>query len=210
MPLDSKAFQIHAFEPSIHTFKILESNTENLLQNPSKSTKQDSITSKILESKRLQITLNNCALGLKDETLTLYYNEIASGLSSLAKRRLEHFNIDFSMSENVRVTSLESYCAARGITHINLLKIDVEGFELNVLNGARAMFEQGKIDIVTFEFGGCNIDTRTFFQDFWYFFKEQKMQIYRILPNEKLYKIEHYKELYEQFVTTNYIAVREV
>ncbi|MWV62315.1 FkbM family methyltransferase [Helicobacter saguini] len=206
-----QAFEIHAFEPSIHTFKILESNTKKLLQNiDSKNcTILDSINSEILETNDIKITLNNCGLGLQNETLTLYYDSIASGLSSLARRRLEHFNIDFSMSERVQIRSLDNYCAAFGITHIHLLKIDVEGFELNVLNGAREMFKRGAIDIVTFEFGGCNIDTRTYFQDFWYFFKEQKYQIYRILPNEKLYKIEQYKELYEQFVTTNYIALRQ-
>ncbi|MGX2983471.1 hypothetical protein [Helicobacter sp. 23-1045] len=71
------------------------------------------------------------------------------------------------------------------------------------------MFAKNAIDIATFEFGWCNIDTRTFFQDFWYFFKEQKMQLYRILPNGALYKIHTYKEIYEQFTTTNFVAVRE-
>ena len=60
--------------------------------------------------------------------------------------------------------------------------------------------------MVTFEFGGCNIDTRTYFQDFWYFFKDKNMLIYRILPHNRLYKILSYNEMYEQFTTTNYLA----
>lgn len=44
------------------------------------------------------------------------------------------------------------------------------------------MFERGAIDRVTFEFGGCNIDTRTYFQDYWYFFKTFGFRVFRITP----------------------------
>lgn len=139
----------------------------------------------------------------------LYYNEKGSGLASLTKRRLEHFNIDFKESEEVKIISLDEYCKMRNIKHITLLKMDIEGHELDILRGATEMFANNAIDIVTFEFGGCNIDTRTFFQDFWYFFKEQKMQICRILPSGEMYKIPAYSELYEQFTTTNFVVLKE-
>jgi len=69
------------------------------------------------------------------------------------------------------------------------------------------MFNAKSIDLVAFEFGGCNIDTRTFFQDFWYFFREVHFRIFRITPSGYLYPIESYKEIYEQFRTTNFIAI---
>ena len=83
----------------------------------------------------------------------------------------------------------------------------MEGHELDVLDGAKVMFANKAIDMVTFEFGGCNIDTRTFFQDFWYFFSKNDMAIYRILPNQRLYHITSYNESREQFDTTNYVAI---
>ena len=118
-------------------------------------------------------------------------------------------NIDFKESENVEIKSLNNYCKNSNIDYINLLKMDVEGHELDVLQGGQELFAKNAIDIATFEFGGCNIDSRTFFQDFWYFFKGYDMEIYRILPREKLYKIKEYKETNEQFITTNYLAIHK-
>lgn len=87
--------------------------------------------------------------------------------------------------------------------------MDVEGHEIDVLNGGKALFERGGVDVATFEFGGCFLDARkSFFQDFWYFFKDYDMQIFRILKSAKLYKIPFYKEFYEQAATTNYVAIK--
>ena len=63
-----------------------------------------------------------------------------------------------------------------------------------------------KIGIIQFEFGGCNIDSRCFFQDFFYFFSQCNMIIFRICP-DKLVAVQGYNELYEHFRTTNYLAI---
>ena len=49
------------------------------------------------------------ALGKEIGEMTLYYNKPGSGLASLSKRRLEHFNIDFDESEIVKVDTLDHY-----------------------------------------------------------------------------------------------------
>ena len=46
---------------------------------------------------------------------------------------------------------------------IDLLKLDVEGHELYLLSAKKFI---SKISVIQFEFGGCNIDTRTYFRDF--------------------------------------------
>ena len=83
--------------------------------------------------------------------------------------------------------------------------MDIEGHELDALRGFGEALKH--IDVIQFEFGGCNIDTRTFFQDFWYFFQKEGFEIYRITPFD-LVKIESYQESEEYFVTTNYLAKR--
>jgi FkbM family methyltransferase len=178
---------LHCFEPSPSTFQIL-----NDAMQPYPG-----------------LHLNNEALGKEVGHAALYSNEVGSGLASLTRRRLDHFGIDFSRVEDVLVSTLDNYCATRGIEHIDLLKIDVEGHELDVLFGAESMFKANAIDMVTFEFGGCNIDTRTFFQDFFYFFSEKNMAIYRITPSGYLMRIEKYSEICEQFRTTNFVAVKQ-
>jgi FkbM family methyltransferase len=178
-------FSIHCFEPGHETFKILVASSK--------------------EDKRIK--LNNIGIGKEKGTAVLYYDSVGSGLASLTKRKLDHFSIDFSKAEKVEINTIDNYCSENAIKHIHLLKIDIEGHELDALASARRMFDEKSIDIVTFEFGGCNIDTRTFFQDFWYFFIEINMKIFRITPSGYLYPIESYKEIYEQFRTTNFIAM---
>jgi len=178
-------FSVHCFEPSQAAFKRLNESCGD----------------------DVRITLNNIAVGKEKGNAVLYFDNSGSGLASLTKRRLDHFGIDFNKSEKVASTTIDNYCAENAIGHIHLLKVDIEGHELDVFAGAKTMFDQRSIDIVTFEFGGCNIDTRTFFQDFWYFFKEVNMKLFRITPSGYLYAIESYKEIDEQFRTVNYIAV---
>jgi FkbM family methyltransferase len=182
--LSHRNFEIHCFEPGKYSFEILKNNAPD----------------------SAKVKLNNIGLGQSDGEFPLYYNEKGSGLASLTKRRLDHFNLNFSESEKIRLTTLDNYCMQNGIEHIHLLKLDVEGHELDVLKGADKMFSNKSIDIVTFEFGGCNIDTRSFFQDFYYFFKEQNMEIFRITPSGYLFPIKKYREEYEQFITTNFVA----
>jgi len=90
-----------------------------------------------------------------------------------------------------------------------LLKLDIEGHELDALIGASKMFEKGAIEMCTFEFGGCNIDTRTFFQDFYYYFTNFNLMLHRMTPSGFLAPIVKYKEVYEQFRTTNYLALKK-
>jgi FkbM family methyltransferase len=181
---DSESFSIHCFEPSKTAFKAL---SDKLKGNP-------------------HVILNNIGLGKEKGEFDLFTDSPGSGGASLTKRNLEHFGIEFSQSEKIRVDRVDSYCSANDIERIDLLKIDVEGHEHDVLRGAQSMFENEGIRIVTFEFGGCNIDTRTYFRDFYYFFKERHFQLYRITPSGYLYPIPSYKESYEQFRTTNFLA----
>jgi hypothetical protein len=56
----------------------------------------------------------------------------------------------------VKVLTLDSFCEQRSIEKIDLLKVDVEGFEIEVFKGAKRMLENKNIQIIAFE-----ISTRT-------------------------------------------------
>jgi FkbM family methyltransferase len=177
-------FSVHCFEPGHEAFRFL-----------AESLKGDK-----------RIKLNNIGISKEKGTTVLYFDRAGSALASLTKRRLDHFGINFDKSEKIEISTIDNYCAENAIAHIHLLKIDVEGHELDVLAGARKMLDGRSIDLITFEFGGCNIDTRTFFQDYWYFFAQSNMTIFRITPSGYFYPIESYKEIHEQFRTANFIA----
>lgn len=174
---------VHTFEPSSENIKKLNFRF------------QEDVLTKIIP----------LALSNKSGITTLYSPNHGSGLASLTKRRLDHFNIELNATETVQTIRFEEYWMEQlNSQNIDLVKIDVEGHELDVLDGfGKAL---NSIKLIQFEFGGCNIDTRTFFQDFWYFFKANSFDIYRITPlGPQL--IAYYSELDEFFKTTNYIAV---
>lgn len=180
-------FSAHAFEPSRPTYEFLRANLEG----------------------HPNLALNNFGLGEHDGELDLFYDEVGSGLASLSRRRLDFRGIDFKHSERVSIKVLDDYCREREIQSIDLLKLDVEGHELDVLRGGLRMFQERRIEMVSFEFGGCNIDTRTFIQDFWYFLQENGMKkLYRITPSGHLVRLVRYTEALEQFRTSNFLALQ--
>ena len=137
---------------------------------------------------------------------TLHYDRAGSGLASLHARRLDHFGIDFSGRETVDVTTIDNFVAENGLETIDFAKFDIEGHELDALRGAARTLEQGRIKALAFEFGGCNIDSRTYFQDFWYVLGGLGYQIYVINPLFGTTRLKAYDERHEVFLTTNFIA----
>jgi FkbM family methyltransferase len=173
--------RVFSFEPSRTTFEKLNSN---------------------LSSKH--VSTFNFGFGETNSKLKLYSNFESSGLASVYNRRLEHFGIEMKLNEEVELKTIDSFCDEMDINMIDFLKIDVEGHEISVLKGATILLNQKKIRFIQFEFGGCNIDSRTYFQDFYYLLKDN-YYLYRIVK-DGIYKIENYKEMYEAFNTTNYLA----
>ncbi|HJO72037.1 MAG: FkbM family methyltransferase [Rhodospirillales bacterium] len=173
---------IYAFEPSAHNFAAI----------------------KEIGDERVRLVPH--AVGEAVGQQTLHYDRVGSGLASLHERRLDHFGIDFSGRETVDVTTIDDFVAENGLDTIDFAKFDIEGHELAALRGATHTLEQGKIKALAFEFGGCNIDSRTYFQDFWYALGALGYRIYVINPLFGTTRLKAYDERHEVFLTTNFIA----
>jgi FkbM family methyltransferase len=174
---------VYAFEPSSKNLLILN---EKFISND-------------------HIAIQPFALGDEKQDRLLFSDFSGSALASFSKRRLEHAKIKFDHTELVSVQTLDNYCKLNNIKP-NLIKIDVEGHELDVLRGGLEILTS--VNVVQFEFGGCNIDTRTFFQDFWYLLTKLNFSIFRISSLGAIH-IPDYSEEEEYFRTTNYLAVRK-
>ena len=57
-----------------------------------------------------------------------------------------------AIRRQVRVTALDTVCAERGLTVIDLLKIDAEGYDFQVLRGAEKLLTQQQVGVVQFEY----------------------------------------------------------
>jgi len=180
---------------------LAEFETEVVVFEPSKKNYQI-LQESFYANKSVQV--ENLALSNKNTIATLHADREGSGLASLTKRRLDHFGISFDFTEQVTTTRFEDYWINKlGSPEIGILKLDIEGHELTALDGFGNALNH--IELIQFEFGGCNIDTRTYFQDLWYFFTKKSFDIFRLGPLG-LRKIERYNEREEFFSTTNYYA----
>jgi FkbM family methyltransferase len=176
--------EIHIFEPSAVNIRILRS--------------------RFASDKDIKIA--PYAVAEVNGSATLYANEPGSGLGSLTPRNLGHIGIDFRFTESVSVIRFEDYWRnTLGGREIDIVKLDIEGHELSALKGfGEAIYF---MNVIQFEFGGCNIDTRTYLRDFWHFFTAHRFDLCRITPTG-LNRLKKYQESDEFFSTTNYVAVR--
>jgi FkbM family methyltransferase len=137
---------------------------------------------------------------------TLFADGAGSVLASLHRRRLGHFGLAHVAQEEVSTVTLDAFCGQRGIERIDFLKMDIEGHELEALRGAERLLRERRIEALSFEFGGCNIDSRTYFQDFWYLLTGVGFRLGRVLPGGRVARITSYAESLEAFATTTYLA----
>ncbi len=139
----------------------------------------------------------------------LHFDAEGSGIASLAERRLDHYGVAMDGKEDVSVTTLDAMIALHGIAQIDFAKFDVEGYEYKAFIGGEKAFTSGLIKALAFEVGGCNIDTRIFFRDFWHFLTERNYAVARINPIGRPHRIERYREIEENFLIANFVAWRK-
>lgn len=85
---------------------------------------------------------------------SMFIPEKSPALGSLLQRPIfftwhEHAIIE----KQITMATLDNFCENNNITRIDYLKIDVEGYELNVLKGTENMMKKGLIRAGQFEFG---------------------------------------------------------
>ena len=181
------SLSLHCFEPSRPTF-------ERLLK----------------RSFQENARRNHFGLGSAAEVKTLHVFEEGAGHNSLYQRRgLEDgWNLQpQTLTETVRLETLDWYCAHHGINEIDFLKLDVEGHELSVFQGASEFLGAGKVKAIQFEYGGCNIDAKVFLKDIFEFFGPLPYSFFKLYPNE-LRPVVRYDQRLENFQFQNWAIIR--
>lgn len=95
-----------------------------------------------------QVTLRNCAAGDRAADLEFFEEERAGKGSSL----VSDFVAAAGRKRIVQAVRLDDEIATLGWEHVDLLKIDAEGYDMRVMAGAQRLFEQQRIGAVQFEY----------------------------------------------------------
>lgn len=120
--------KIYSFEPFKDTYHMLTRNT----------------------SRAHRIFPQNIALSDNDGVLRVAKSSVfADSTNSL--RAAESISDD--NAENIFCRRLDSWLFNERIQHVDFMKVDVEGYELEVIRGAEQSFREGKVDLALFEAG---------------------------------------------------------
>ena len=148
------------------------------------------------------VVCNRLALGAQKGTLQL--NIVAPGSELNSFHPLEKDGS--SSTENVTVSTVADYCDEHHLQHVDFLKIDAEGHDFAVLEGAADVLGDARISFVQFEYGQGFIPARVFLRDIFEFLKRFNYDIYKIRP-DGLTRVAKYSSQLERFENANYTLV---
>lgn len=120
---------IYAFEPVETTFKELTSHTSHYPN----------------------VHCYQIALGDKvgNKEIYVYPSSVLSSLIDVSPLNLP---VSMSQSVTIEIDTIDRFCSEHKIESIDLLKVDTEGFDLNVLQGAEGLLRQKAVNFIYFEF----------------------------------------------------------
>ena len=149
-------------------------------------------------------------VGLGDQSHALeiydYADSDGSQHASLYRDVIERIHKKPATSHTIRIEPLDSMATDLEVERIDLLKVDTEGHELAVFQGATRLFAERRIDVIQFEFNEMNVMSRTFFRDFMEALAD--FRLFRLLPDGVIPLDDYRPTFLEIFAFQNIVAVR--
>ena len=130
--------QVFSFEPSVETYLRLSKNIQI-----NKSKNINAINCGLGDSNDQELVLRQ-DLGYEDAERYMVPSD------AILNKDLENVN-DLAKSEKVSIVRLDSYLETQGISKIDFMKIDTEGFEYYVLNGAKEILSNSDQLVILFK-----------------------------------------------------------
>jgi FkbM family methyltransferase len=149
--------------------------------------------------------LNNYGLSNKKEDVKIYFDKEGSRLASVFQRNLDSHNIKMDQYNMISLDTLENYITSASIKHIDFMKIDIEGNELNAFVGAGEFLHGNFIDFIQFEYGGANLDSHTSLMEIYSFLTKREFTLARMMRDGLV--IKEYEPYMDNFKYSNYIAI---
>lgn len=144
------------------------------------------------------VFINPKGLGSEEKTVEYFRHSESS-----RRRAVYSCPVDCACKTTMHITTLDTYCAEKKISQIDFLKIDTEGYELEVLRGASQILTQ--TNIVQFEYGGTYPDNHITLGEVHAFLKAKGfVHLYLICPGYVL-EMPNPPENYQY---ANYVATK--
>jgi FkbM family methyltransferase len=178
------AFTVHAFEPCRSTYKTLESNLSRWNIGDHIITQQIALSS----------TVGRCS-----------FYSIGSGAGINGFYPTD--NPEKQTVEEVSTDTIDNYCETNNISHIDIIKIDTEGHDMEVLLGAKKMLSLSAVDFIQYEYNHRWINARHFLKDAFNYLLPLGYCIGKVTPKGIEFYSEWNYEL-ESFKEANYLVSR--
>jgi len=128
--------QVHSFEPAARTFAKLKANIDSS------------------PGARSAVKLNCVAVGPTNGTVELQLEPDSPATNHVrlnSKKKNGSGSPQLDTVQLVPMTTLDCYCQEQGIKQIDFLKMDTEGLEPYVLDGAQECLRDGRISMIVLE-----------------------------------------------------------
>lgn len=175
----ARNIRVHAFEPSRATRTMLAAR---FVESPS-------------------VTVQACALSSAPGEANFYTVEDGAGTNSLSP-------VSGPNAERTIVTTLDKFLEESGIPSVSMVKIDTEGFDFLVLQGARESLRAGRVGIIQFEYNWRWLLNHACLRDVFGLIADTPYRLGKLVGNDlELYDGWH-AEL-DRFFETNFVLVRK-
>jgi len=158
------------------------------------------------EIQKGEVTTNNFGLSNEEKEAQMYIYDYLDERNSLHFNKEHKFNCDVLHKENVNLTTLDNYVSGNNIPKIELLKIDVEGHETNVIDGATNLIKAGRINCIHFEYNNNWAAAGFKLEDIFDKLSNYGYKFYRLAIWGKI-PVKHYNKKLENYKHANYVAI---
>lgn len=127
-----------SIEPNPASFTKLKLNSQNLKNNDFEIEYLGSAVGSEVGTKSFLVTEKSAVSGLLEP-----FSGVSERVPTGDHKIVERFDVE--------VITIDSLCSIRNLNHIDLLKIDTEGFDLEVLKGANKILERNLVSVILSE-----------------------------------------------------------
>lgn len=185
--IDDTSSKVFSFEPLEDAFKELEKLANNQIYKD-------------------RLKVYNFAFGESNKKKKLYYSNTKSQLASFLEdaNKLSFVNKKNNFSKIVEIKKLDDFV---DVKNVDLIKIDTEGYEMNVLKGSRNFISKKKPKFIQIEFNWHQLFTNNSLIDF---SRELKnYEAFRIIPyGYPLIKVNPERPENNIYHLSNYVFIR--